>query len=137
MRREKGIDLPADLERVRARFARWRRTRKHRTAIPGSLWTSAAEMARRYGVNRVARALRVDYYSLKKRSEDSSLPVTEVEPDETPAFLELAMPAGTRDACECVLELKDETGATLRLELKGVASPDLAALTRSFGRAES
>jgi len=136
MRREKAIDLPADLERVRVRFARWRRTRKHRTAIPESLWTAAAETARRHGINRVARTLRVDYYSLKERAECPSFLVREVKAEGPASFLELPVPArGT--PCECVLELKDVVGTTMRIELKGVASPDLAALTRSFRRAES
>ncbi len=65
MTRRKMIDLPPDLEKTRQRFEHWRRTRKTRSRIPGPLWTAAARMARRYGINQTARALRVDYYSLK------------------------------------------------------------------------
>ena len=39
--------------------------------------------------------------------------------------------------CECTLELEDAEGAKMRVYLKGVAMPDLAALSRSFWRGDS
>ena len=47
------------------------------------------------------------------------------------AFWELPLPASAGD-CECTLELEDAAGAKMRVHLKGVATPDLAALSRSF-----
>jgi hypothetical protein len=44
-------------------------------------------------------------------------------------FLELVPPLS---ASECLLELENAAGAKMRVHLKGVASPDLAALSRSF-----
>jgi len=55
-----------------------------------------------------------------------------------PAFLELAPPAvhgfATAPAgpCQCTVEWEDAAGAKMRVELKGTAMPDLAALSRSF-----
>ena len=46
-----------------------------------------------------------------------------------PAFLELAPPAAP---CQCTVEWEDAAGAKMRVELKGTAMPDLAALSRSF-----
>jgi hypothetical protein len=55
-----------------------------------------------------------------------------------PTFLELtpsavhefaAAPAGP---CHCTVEWEDAAGAKMRVELKGTAMPDLAALSRSF-----
>ena len=65
-------DLPASLEGVQQRFVHWRTTHKARSRIPDSLWTAAVKMAGRYGLHRTARALRVEYYSLKKRVEQQS-----------------------------------------------------------------
>lgn len=88
-------------------------------------------MARRYGINRTARVLGVDYYSLKKRAENEVSTALETNGDATPTFLELATPA-TASTCECILELEDVAGAKMRVQLKNVEAPDLAALTRSF-----
>ena len=130
--------LPARLERIRQRFERWRETRKVRSRIPESLWISAVKMARVYGINRTARALGVDYYSLKERveSEASSCGVSERKRNTSSSFVELAAPA-IASTCECLLELEDVAGAKMRIHLKGVEVPDLAALSRSFWGVES
>ena len=140
-------DLPARLEDVRRRFERWRRTRKVRTRIPEPLWASAVKLAGRYGIHRTAKALRVDYYALKKRVEqEAAIAGTQQEPagtaSKTPAkvarapFLELPT-APWVGSGECTLELEDAGGAKLRLHLKGLEAPDLAALSRSFWQSES
>jgi hypothetical protein len=128
--------LPGRLERTRQRFDHWRETRKVRSRIPESLWTSAVKMARAYGVNRTARALRVDYYSLKERVESkvSSSGVSKKNTSST--FVELAAPA-IASTCECLLELEDVAGAKMRIHVKGVEVPDLAALSRSFWGVET
>jgi hypothetical protein len=136
MNARKTIDLPAKLERTRERFERWRRTRKVRSRIPESLWASAVKAARIYGINRTARALRVDYYSLKERVEnEASSPRVSRSGTRAP-FLELAGPA-IASTCECLLELEDVPGAKMRVHLKGIEVPDLAALIRSFRGVES
>ena len=66
-------DLPARLEGLRQRFERWRGTRKVRSRIPEPLWASAVKLATRYGIHRTAKALRVDYYALKKRVEQNAV----------------------------------------------------------------
>ncbi len=55
------------VERVRRRFERWRRTRKQRSRIPEGLWHAAVQVAGSYGVNKTARALGLDYYELRNR----------------------------------------------------------------------
>ena len=57
----------SELVSVRRRIEMWRRTRERRTAMPEALWKAAAELARLRGVHPIARALRLDYYSLKGR----------------------------------------------------------------------
>ena len=65
-------DLPARLEGLRRRFEHWRRTHRARSRIPDSLWAAAVKMAGMYGLHRTARALRLDYYALKKRVRNRS-----------------------------------------------------------------
>ena len=131
-------DLPARLEGLRRRFERWRRTRKVRARIPEPLWASAVKLAGRYGIHRTAKALRVDYYALKKRVEGATAVIASKMPAEAAKtqFVELPT-AGWPGSGECTLELEDAGGAKLRVHLKGFAAPDLAALTRSFWQRES
>ena len=128
MNTSKAHGLPAKLEAVRRRFERWRQTHKPRSRIPDPLWTMAAEMAGTYGLHRTARALRVEYYSLKKRV--AAVPKGP-EPGPPTTFVEwpAPMPAGL---CDCTLELENATGSKMRVHLKAAALPDLAALSRSF-----
>jgi len=123
-------DLPARLEGLGRRFERWRRTRKVRARIPEPLWASAVKLAGTYGIHRTAKALRVDYYALKKRVEGASAATASKRPARS-TFLELSPPVWPGPG-ECTLELEDAGGAKLRVHLKGFEAPDLAALSRSF-----
>jgi len=128
----KTAELPARLEGVRRRFERWRQTPNVRSHIPDSLWAAAVKMARSYGICRTARALRVNYYALKKRIGQESAAASGVPEGGTAAtFLELAPPVSA-GCCECTWELEDAGGAKMRVHLKGFEAPDLAALSRSF-----
>ena len=142
-------EIPAGLETLRRRFDRWRRTRKRGSPTPDRLWRPAVQAAGVYGLNRTATALRVNYYALKKQVEraatEGDLPAeagaaSRDTPDglvvsgdgrATATFLELAPPA-SRNAGECILELENPGGAKMRIHLKGVGVPDLAALSRDF-----
>jgi hypothetical protein len=154
-------ELPARLEAVQRRFERWRRTRKVRSRIPESLWGSAVKLAGTYGIHRTARALRVDYYALKKRVEGASVAekragdrrgkrlqgasATKKRGVAASAATASRMPPGAGGATfvelpatgwpgagECTLELEDGGGAKMRVHVKGFGALDLAALSRSF-----
>lgn len=132
-------DQPARLEKVRQRFERWRGTCKPRSRIPDALWAAAVKAAGRYGIHRTARALRIDYYSLKKRMEQDSaadhgfaaVPASVPDGSAMATFLEFARPV-SGGSSECTLELEDAAGSKMRVHLKGFEAPDLAALSRSF-----
>ena len=126
-----GRTLPARLEIVRRRFERWRRTRKRRSRIPDSLWAVAVELANVYGIHPTARSLRVDYYSLKKRTETESAVEPGASEKAVATFLELPRPASA-SPCQCTLECEDASGARMRVHLTSESPPDLAALSRSF-----
>jgi hypothetical protein len=134
------------MEGVRRRFERWRNSHRSRSRIPDSLWAAAVKMAQVHGIHRTSRTLRIDYYSLKKRMEEEFVVSPHASQGESVAtFLELAPPGNHAFAsattvsppcqagpCECTLELEDTSGAKMRVHLRGIETPDLAALSRSF-----
>ena len=125
-------DLPAELESGRQQFEQWRRGRKLHTPIPEWLWARAVKLARKYGVSRTARILRVGYYSLQERVQRATACSPAFSPTgNEPAFLELAVPSAAGMG-ECLVEWEDPTGAKMRIQLKGVQVPDLIALSCSF-----
>jgi hypothetical protein len=85
-----------------------------------------------HGIHRTSKALRLDYYALKKRVEQQSATAhNKTEEAAAAPFLELAPPAFA-SPCECSVEWKNAAGAMMRVHLTGSAMPDLAALSRSF-----
>ena len=128
--------LPGRLENVWRRFERWRRSRTRGRRIPEALWAAAVEAAREYGASRTASVLRINYETLKRRLQQQRSETGEVAKlGELPGFIELALPARGMVG-ECILELEDVDGAKMRVHLKGLEAPDLAALAHSFRRAE-
>ena len=129
MRTRKRLEMPASLSRLERRFASWRSTRVSGERIPERLWKAAAKSAAEHGLNRTARVLKLDYYSLKKRLDGASGPA------ESSTFVELAS-SSLAIASECVIDLEDATGARMRVHLKGPNLPDVLALSRSFWNAD-
>jgi hypothetical protein len=124
--------LPPQIESVRQRLERWRGKKRQRSPIPEKLWASAAHLARRYGFAKTARALRLDYYSLKERMEAGGQQGS-AEMSTRPAFVEL-IPQPAATVFECTMELEDPSGARMRIHLKGSGVPDLTGLSESFWR---
>jgi hypothetical protein len=120
------------LKQIQHRFELWRRRRKRYSPIPEPLWISAVELAREHGLHRTARALRLNYYSLKER-----LSAVEGPPGKSPkqaTFVEL-LPAGASGLCACTIEMENAQGGKMKIHLQGLGSPNLAVLSDSFWRA--
>jgi hypothetical protein len=84
-------------------------------------------LAEKHGVGRTASVLGLDYYALKKRAAAADSGASAV----SPAFVEL--PASSLVAVrECILEIEDGAGARMRVQLKGYAASEVAAVGRSF-----
>lgn len=60
---------PERLDALRGQIQNWRESRKVPGPMPGELWDGAVVLARKFGVCRIARALTLDYTSLRKRAE--------------------------------------------------------------------
>ena len=116
------------LEDVRERLESWRRTRTTR-GIPDPLWRSAVRLARRAGVYPVARALGLNYDSLKQRvdtSDDSG-----DRSGKRPAFVEIDRGGGFAGG-GLTVELSDPSGRRLTIRAPERGSVDLAALLDAF-----
>jgi hypothetical protein len=86
---------------------------------------AAVKTAAVHGLHRTARALKLDYYSLKKRVDDAS------SLGESSMFVELPSPA-MPIAGEWMVEWEDAAGCRMRVQGKGPGLPDVLALSRSF-----
>lgn len=109
--------LAVALARVKPSLAAWRLQRRHREAIPETLWRMVAPLARAHGVSPVARALGINYTTLKKRTLVEANGVTRPVEKQT-AFIEVPMATpGPLSTCQWTIELEDRQGAKLTLRL--------------------
>ncbi len=141
----------ARLEAVRRRFELWRGKRQRGERIPERLWRAAVGLAAAQGLCSTARALRLDYYALKKRVEaagpgDAPARATPLRKalvsnasraresalDPGPTFVELT-PLEPSGASECIVELEHPRGTKMRIRLSGRQSPEVVtAVSRVF-----
>ena len=129
-RQKKRREVPAPLLRLKREFSDWRKTRTPGQRIPLPLWKSAAKFAAEHGLSQTASVLNLDYYSLKRHVGQLS-----AQKPSGAAFIELP-PAPLAASSECIIELDDGMGASMRIHLKGGEVPDLLELGRSFWNAE-
>ena len=61
-------DVPSDMRKLYWRLRRWRSSHARRAPFPDALWAAAGELAREHGINRTAKALRLEYGKLKERA---------------------------------------------------------------------
>lgn len=126
-RRRKAEELPVRLLQSRERLAAWRGSHRKGSRLPESLWTDAVLLAREYGHNRTARALGLDYYSLKKRVAAASVSGAGVG-EAGPSFVEV-IPAAPRQS---IIEVERLDGSKLRVTLTGASSSEVSQLSREL-----
>ena len=122
--------IPVVLARAQDRFESWRRKREPGHRIPEPLWMLAVKLASVHGLHRTASVLGLDYYSLKKRVEAAH----GQQRATGPTFIELSSPVAA--AKQCLFELDNGAGATMRVQLVGYDAAEVAALSRSFWSVE-
>ena len=134
-------DIPPNMRRVYRRLRRWRSSHARRRPLPDSLWAAAGELAREHGINRTAKALHLEYGKLKERAEAlgqekkvvrkvRSVVPRHAESTAAPTFMELITPR-SGSAATAVVELEGPRGR-MKIELKGVATAELVALSRAL-----
>jgi hypothetical protein len=121
--RSKGQALTMD--EVRARFEAWRQNRQGKSPIPEELWSAAVELARKDGINRTAAELHLDGGKLKRLMGAKA-----TSGKAAPTFVELLTPRAI-SVPECTIELEGRRG-TVRIQLKGASTSDLAGLSRAL-----
>ena len=127
-RRKSGKSESSQVEKARKKFVAWRRSRKARSRIPEELWTSAVVAARDVGLNQACKALRLDYYALKRRvvastempSVKASGNFVEFDSGVPPLFTEWAV------------EMENGRGGRMRVAARSVSGPDVVSLSRTF-----
>ena len=128
-------DLPAAFSRAQQKIERWRQRHRPRARIPDVLWRQVAELASAYGIHRTAKALRLDYYSLKRRVAAAAgcgevACTTAGSSESVPQFVEvLGGPMATAGG-ECLIEVENAGGVKMRIRLGAGERPDLVALVR-------
>ena len=126
-----------DVEQLRRRFEEFRSTHAVRSRLPEELWAAAAKLARQDGMEATARALDVDKPSLQKWAERlqpqrrSRRSPPKQRANAMPSFVEL-LATGSSTATSCLVEVESPRGGKLRLELKAIATSQLAELIRAF-----
>jgi len=126
--------VPADVGVVRARFESWRKAKKGRCRIPEPLWSAAAGLCRRHGVNLVSQWLRVNHTALRDRVRTAT---RGKEEKATPAFVEVSAPvrglfppSPVGLTAEYVVELDTIPGQGLRVRARGAGVAEVAELAR-------
>jgi hypothetical protein len=118
----------SELEQLKRRFEEFRSSRTSHGRLPQRLWEEAAEAAKRHGLNPIAQALHLDYNRLKKHMAAQAAPVQQKkERNRGPEFVELMGPAPAATT-DCQIEVESSRGAKVRIELKGMATRELASL---------
>ena len=129
-------ELPAGLERVRMGLATWREQRRGGERIPNELWGEAARAVRQYGLNRVSKALGLDYNHLNRRSgRGAGASGTSRGP--RPVFMELTdigtdAEQRTDTGLACVVELEKGNGVRMRICVREAVAVDWGKLKEAF-----
>jgi len=126
------IPRPAErpiLEAVRKRFETWRKRGRPGRRISDALWDEAVELCRDHSVSKVSRALRLDYYGLRKRTHK----IMEAKSATDLGFVKLDLGAPLISAAEWRAEMEAPNGAKMTLSLKGAPGDlDPLELSRVF-----
>jgi hypothetical protein len=133
MAHRSGSALPADVEGLRRRIDDWRRTRTRRSPMPRQLWEGAVALTRTHGVYPIARALGVNYDSLKRRvvTETSGRGRAEAA---AVSFVELrpSVPFDLSRPAAAVVELSNRGGDKLAIHLSAGGDIDVTSLAAAF-----
>jgi hypothetical protein len=139
-------DIPPDMRKIYLRPRRWRSSHARRVPFPDSLGAEAGELAREHGINRTAKALHLEYGKLKERAEApgpdkkvvrkvrSAIP-RHAGSTAPPTFMEFLTPR-VGSVSSAVVELEGPRGR-MKIELKGVTTAELVALSRALWDGEA
>jgi hypothetical protein len=130
---KRETELPGGLKKLRGELEEWRGQRRRGQRIPEELWGAAVRAVGRHGLNRVSRALGLDYYHLKKRCGSSKEEGSHADGSEQ-VFVEVASAAAeVADAnAACVVELEKGNGVRMRICVRDAATVDWSRMKEAF-----
>lgn len=117
------------LQQLAEQFIHWRQSRRtpYGSRIPEALWTEAIRLVPQLPLTRVAKALHLKPYALKRRSGISTTSTT--PPARELPFVEVSL--GARRAATTEVEIQRPDGMRLRITY-GDTTPALASLVQAF-----
>ena len=131
MEQQNTLTLQPSLAEVCDQFKHWRQTRKsRREPIPRQLWQAAAQLAGRYSINDISKALRLNYTDLKNHVHGRCCKET-AKTASSAAFIELGCRPSLFES-ECIVEMEDRAGSKMRMCFKGQTNFDLLELGKAF-----
>jgi hypothetical protein len=145
---KRDTSVSGELAELGRRLREFREAHAPRTRLPEELWAAAASAARREGLYRTARTLRLDYANLKRKIETpakrraaaqktasrkrrSAPPKrTETAKRRIPptAFVELLADSIGGD---CLIEVEGAGGARMRIRMR-MSTPEVLSLVRDW-----
>jgi hypothetical protein len=120
------LAIAPEIRKLSQRLERWRSQHPSRSPLPASVWTAAVELARKHGVWRVGKALRLDYSKLKQLTESAD----PGRSDKQPTFVEL-LPSPASSPAECLIEV-EANRAKIRIQWKAATASDLSGFVREL-----
>ena len=130
----KTAAVDVELEAVRERIERWRRTRTKRTAMSEELWDAAISLLEGRSVYAVARALNVSHDRLKMRALEAELEERSRASKSEADFVELraGQVFGASEAAGSEVELLSADGARMTIRLEAGHAVDVVGLSDAF-----
>ncbi len=144
MRKQRNEPLPEDLNPLREQIRVWRSTRHRSNPMPGEIWDHAVVLAREFGVCKIARAVGIDYTTLRKKVAKArempglvlptfvELPVRCL-PEEVPPIPSLGNPAaGQPGSAGALIDISTPDGARIRIQLEAGRGKEAAGIVAAF-----
>lgn len=127
--------LSVEVKEIGSQIELWRSSREKQSAMPSELWTAAAQLAQRYGINPVARALRLSYDSLKRHVLDLD-GSRKAQSAGAIGFVELdQFKFGPASDCGVVeVDVCDRDGQRMTIRLTGRSDVDVTSMVSAFWR---
>lgn len=131
MRETTKPTIAQSLETIKQEVQYWRSTRQKVKPMPEELWQTAAQVARKSSVGKVAKQLGLNYTALKNRVARKKSKKLSPVIHET-GFIELGtnQPPGIEASCE--VELERACGSKLRIKFTPNMGINIAEIWRGF-----
>lgn len=120
---------------IREELKDYRKSKKKRSRIPERLWEAAIDLYPEHSIYQIAKTLRLDYASVKKRILQRQ---KKKAPPVTPAFIQVDIPGPPKlpeaDKNEWLIEMENADGAKMKISVKSSQMLNITAMCQNFMR---